>query len=97
MERDDLQGKRVGRLKEVVTEKPNLSDIILKAFLARRSPRIVYRQTGRCSRLMCEGTTGQGGEVCLRGDGRKKRGPGLLRPDPPWLWCALPPLDYLRA
>ena len=94
MERDDLQGKRVGRLKEVVTEEPNLSDIILKAFLARRSPRIVYRQTGRCSRLMCEGTTGQGGEVCLRGDGRK-RGPGLLRPDPLVGECALPPLDYL--
>jgi Cyclic nucleotide-binding domain len=69
------------RLKEVVTEEPNFSDVILKAFLARRSPRIVYRQTGRCFRLMCEGTTGQGGEVCLRGDGRK-RGPGLLRPDP---------------
>ena len=26
-----------GRLKEVVTEEPNLSDVILKAFLARRS------------------------------------------------------------
>ena len=54
----------------------------------------VYRQTGRCSRLMCEGTTGQGGEVCLPGDGRK-RGPGLLRPDPLVGECALPPLDYL--
>ena len=31
------------RLKEVVTEEPNLSDIILKALLARRSP---LRQTG---------------------------------------------------